>query len=109
MTNRANANFLEVFLRQLRQDALVDLVLAKASLVLLKAKASEPVADIQWSLTLVGHDAGLCRPERTCLGGPHCPWRVRQCVPGVSRPLTAKSTSGLGCVSAGHKDRDAGR
>jgi hypothetical protein len=73
MTNRANADFFQILLRQLRQDALVDLVLAKASLVLLKAKASEPVAYIQWSLTLVGHDAGLCRPERSCQGRPALP------------------------------------
>ena len=58
MTNRANADFPQILLCQLRQDALIDLVLAKASLVLLKAKASAPVADIPWSLALPGHDAG---------------------------------------------------
>ena len=57
MTNRANADFLQILLRQLRQDALADLVLAKASLILSKAKASEPVADIPWSPAAVGHDA----------------------------------------------------
>jgi hypothetical protein len=56
MTNRANADFLQILLRQLRQDALADLVLAKASLILSKAKASEPVADIPWSSAAVGHN-----------------------------------------------------
>jgi hypothetical protein len=56
MTNRANADFPQILLCQLRQNALIDLVLAKASLILPKAKASEPVADIPWSLAPAGHD-----------------------------------------------------
>ena len=57
MTNRANADFLQILLRELRQDAFVDLVLAKASLILSKAKTSEPVADIPLSRAPVGHGA----------------------------------------------------
>jgi hypothetical protein len=62
MTNRANADLLQILLDQLqilldqlRQDALIDLVLAKPSLILPKTKDSEPVADIPWSRP-VGHD-----------------------------------------------------
>ena len=56
MTNRGNADFPQIFLCQLRQNALIDLILAKASLILPQAKASEPVADIPWSLAPAGHD-----------------------------------------------------
>ena len=58
MTNRVNADFLQILLCQLRQNALIDLVLAKASLILPKAKASEPVSP--------DHSAAdtRCRPPR---------------------------------------------
>jgi hypothetical protein len=56
MTNRTNADFLQILLCQLRQDALINLVLAKTSLILSKTNASEPVADIPCSLLAIKHD-----------------------------------------------------
>jgi hypothetical protein len=42
MTNRADADFLQVLLRQAREDLFVYLVLAERSLILAKAKAPQP-------------------------------------------------------------------
>ena len=57
MTHGANADFLQILLRQLRQDALADLVLTKAYLILPKAKASKPVAYVPWARAAVRHEA----------------------------------------------------
>ena len=46
MTNRSNADFLQVLLRQTRQDPFVNLVLAEGPLVSFEAKAPQPIPDI---------------------------------------------------------------
>ena len=46
MSNDIDTEVLQVLSCQSRQDRVVDRVFAKASLVLSKAKASEPVADV---------------------------------------------------------------
>ena len=55
MTNRTNADFLQVLLRQAREDPFVYLVLAERSLILSKAKAPQPDHDV--------HDGGLTLPS----------------------------------------------
>jgi hypothetical protein len=64
MTNRANADFLQILLRQLRQDALVDLVLAKASLILSKLhncnarpRSQSPISHGRAPLLAITHDS----------------------------------------------------
>jgi hypothetical protein len=64
MTNRANADFLQILLRQLRQDALVDLVLAKASLILSKLhncnarpRSQSPMSHGRAALLAITHDS----------------------------------------------------
>ncbi len=46
MTNRPNADFLQVLLRQARQDRLVYLVHAEGPLVPFEAKAPQPTPEV---------------------------------------------------------------
>jgi hypothetical protein len=46
MPNDADAHILKVFRRQVRQDLLIDRVLAEGRLILTKAQVSEPRTDI---------------------------------------------------------------
>ena len=46
MTNRTNADLLQVFLRQVRKDPFVDLVLAECRLVAFEAKAPQPISEV---------------------------------------------------------------
>ena len=46
MTNWADADFLQVLLCQVREDPLVDLVVAESRLVLFKAQAPQPDHDV---------------------------------------------------------------
>ena len=46
MTNRTNADFLQVLLGQVREDPFVDLVVAESRLVFCEAKAPQPDHDV---------------------------------------------------------------
>ena len=46
MTNRTNADLLQVFLRQARKDPFVNLVLAEYPLVAFEAKAPQPISEV---------------------------------------------------------------
>jgi len=61
MTDRTNADFFQVLLRQARQDPFVYLVFAERSLILPKAKAPQPNHDVHdgaraspWSIASFG-------------------------------------------------------
>ena len=56
MPQRRDAKLLQVFSRQVRQDRLVDVVLAEHSLVLSEAKAPQPDHDV--------HDGVQAPPRR---------------------------------------------
>jgi hypothetical protein len=56
MTHGTDADFLQVLLRQVREDRLVGLVIAERRFILTKAKFSEPCPDID-GRALAGHGA----------------------------------------------------
>jgi hypothetical protein len=46
MTNRTNADFLQVLLREAPQDPFVNLVLAECGLVSFEAEAPQPISEV---------------------------------------------------------------
>jgi hypothetical protein len=71
MTNRTNADFLQVLLGQVREDPFVDLVVAESRLVFFEAKAPQPNHNVhegahnQWRRT---SSSGAARVSRVALG-----------------------------------------
>ena len=75
MTNRTNADFLQVLLGQVREDPFVDLVVAESRLVFFEAQAPQPDHDVhdgahnQWWRTSSAWEA---RVSRVALGLIRC-------------------------------------
>src|SRR5580704_7362855 len=70
MTNRTNADFLQVLLGQVREDPFVDLVVAERRLVLREAEAPQPdnVHDGAHNQGWRASSAGAARVSRVVLG-----------------------------------------
>ena len=105
MTNRTNAQVLQVICRKARQYRFVNLVLAERSLIPCKAKAPQPndnVRDGGLSL-LSGHDrpnekgcpAQVLAPSARARSSEYVRWRI-------PRGLSGKARTGPGCRRAAY-------
>ena len=92
MTNRTNADFLQVFLREAREDPFVYFVFAERSLVLSEAQAPQPTSEVHdGALTLV---ACHCAVD-TCLAR-HYPKRSFPAI--ISLSLASRRTLQEGII-----------
>ena len=76
MTDRTNADFFQVLLRQARQDPFVYLVLAERSLILSEAKVPQPTIDIHESAPPLLATRIIFRPKNVCNGSGRIEARI---------------------------------
>src|SRR5260370_32456920 len=102
MSDRTNAQLLQVLGRQPRQDRIVDLILSECGLVSFEAKTPQPTLDVREDVALTrNHLPG----ETTCLGNrddrygsvrdtPTC-HRRRQLSPEAAIPPLSRTRTAL--------------
>jgi hypothetical protein len=90
MTHRTNADFLQVLLREAREDPLVNFVLAECRLVSFETDAPQPVAHV--------HDVAparpsSCRPMMSAMGLERqiCADRAMSAVPPLATKMLSRS------------------
>src|SRR5215471_14686329 len=114
MSDRTNAQLLQVLRRQLRQDRIVDLILSECRLVSFEAKTPQPTLDVH-------EDVALTQPvvcnhlpgETTCLGDRDERYGSKAVVSGSRRAtvephriaITSRTTTRRWPIEATHRHR----